>query len=214
MICGLWWPPPWRLHRSLPNQPRQPRTGPCHRAHRRRRLRQRRKGPRDNEIAREAAHEAIYEFVGATLRFVTHRWGRRPGMGGSPAQRTNRHRSSTTPPLCLPAMPTGLGQFDTALTVFEPLTAAARVPETVAAEPGSSLDGTRADRQPIDHGSDTAATASGPLETNGHRPLIVNQDFRRCSLFVVRRPRLEGASVVSGQRCLLQGTHPVVEFLE
>ena len=86
----------------------------------------------DIEITREPAHEAIHKFVGATLHFVTHRW---PDVLEWASRPTNQPASviddATT--LLAGVAHTGLGQFDTALTVLEPLTAA-RVPETIAAD--------------------------------------------------------------------------------
>ena len=87
----------------------------------------------DIEITREPAHEAIHKFVGATLHFVTHRWPDVLEWASRPANQPASVIDDATTLLAGIAH-TGLGQFDTALTVLEPLTPAARVPETIAAD--------------------------------------------------------------------------------
>jgi type VII secretion ATPase EccA len=86
----------------------------------------------DIEITREPAHEAIHKFVGATLHFVTHRWPDVLEWASRPAHQPASVIDDATT-LLTGIAHTGLGQFDTALTVLEPLTAA-RVPETIAAD--------------------------------------------------------------------------------
>lgn len=86
----------------------------------------------DIDISREPAQQALHRFIGATLHFVTHRWPDVLSWTSRPAAHTAPIIEDATTLLAGIAH-AGLGQFDTALSVLQPLTPP-RVPETIAAD--------------------------------------------------------------------------------
>jgi type VII secretion ATPase EccA len=86
----------------------------------------------DINISREPNQEPVHKFVGATLHFVTQRW---PDVLAWAARPTTQPASVIDDATTLLAgiAHTGLGQFDTALSVLEPLTTA-RIADSIAAD--------------------------------------------------------------------------------